>query len=182
MAETIPGATIQTAQELRRAVALLSRRMRRLRADHGISAAKLSVLGHLYRGGAPVTAVELARLENLQPQSLTRIIAELDERGLVTRRQDAADRRQILIAITDSGKALLVQDAREQTIWLARAIEAQLTGTEQAMLHLGIGLLGRLSGFAGADPESPGGSSDGIGSAECDPPEARPHRAGRPSR
>ena len=154
MAKTIPGGTLRTANDLRRAVALVGRRLRRLRADHGVSAAKLSVLGHLYRQGTPATAVELARLETLQPQSLTRIIAELDELGLVARRQDASDRRQILIAITDAGRALLEQDARAQTIWLARAIEAQLTGTEQALLHLAIGLLDRLGGFANADADA----------------------------
>ncbi len=144
-------AVVEMAGDVRRANTLLARRLRRLRADHGVSAAKLSVLGHLYRAGGAVTAVELARLERLQPQSLTRIIAELDEKGLVARRQDEADRRQILIEISAAGRELLVQDARAQTVWLARAIEAELTGTEQALLHMAAGLLERVSGFAAAE-------------------------------
>jgi DNA-binding MarR family transcriptional regulator len=144
MPDTRSRETIETADRLRRATTLLARRLRRLRADHGVSAAKLSVLGQLYRAQRDVTAVELARWENLQPQSLTRIIAELEEQGLLSRKPDSADRRQILIAITDAGRALLAQDARAQTIWLAKTIDAQLTGTEQALLHLAIGLLDRV--------------------------------------
>ena len=44
-------------------------------------------------------------------QSLTRIIAELDVRGLIERRQDPVDRRQIQIAISQRGSDLLILDA-----------------------------------------------------------------------
>jgi len=89
--------------------------------------------------------VDLARQERLQPQSLTRIIAELDQRGLVARRPDAADRRQVLIDITPQGRELLVLDARQQNAWLAAAMDTKLTGTEQALLVLAGKLLDRLA-------------------------------------
>jgi DNA-binding MarR family transcriptional regulator len=143
--------TLRTADAVRRATTRLARQLRRLRGDHGVSAAKLAVLGHLYRAGREVTAVDLARWEKLQPQSLTRIIAELEERGLLARRQDEADRRQILIRITGQGRDLLVQDALRQNAWLAQAIDARLTGTEQALLHLAAGLLERLGSEAEQD-------------------------------
>jgi DNA-binding MarR family transcriptional regulator len=133
------------ADGLRRAVTRVARQLRRLRADHGVSAAKLSVLGQLYRAGKEVTAVDLARLERLQPQSLTRMIAELDERGLLLRRQDETDRRQMLIGITPAGKALLQQDAMEQTAWLARAMADSLTPTERGVLALAGEILERLA-------------------------------------
>jgi DNA-binding MarR family transcriptional regulator len=132
------------ADALRRSLSRLARQLRRLRADHGISAAKLSVLGRLHRHGAALTAVDLARQERLQPQSLTRIIAELDERGLVSRRPDANDRRQILIEISPQGRELLVLDARAQNAWLAEAMAERLTGMEQALLGLAVRLLDRL--------------------------------------
>jgi DNA-binding MarR family transcriptional regulator len=134
-----------TADAVRRANARLQRRLRALRVDHGVSAGKLMILGQLHRAGAPMTAVDLARLERLQPQSLTRIIAELDEAGLVTRRPHAEDRRHILIEITPAGTALLVEDARAQNAWLAGAIEARLSGMEQALLALAVPLLERLT-------------------------------------
>ena len=141
----IPPATIQAADNVRRGVASLSRQLRRMRADHGVSAAKLSVLGQLYRAGRDVTAVDLARWERLQPQSLTRIIAELEERGLIARRQDEDDRRQMLITITEGGRALLYHDARQQTAWLAEAMDRRLTVTEQGLLRLAAGLLDKLT-------------------------------------
>jgi DNA-binding MarR family transcriptional regulator len=154
------------ADGLRRAVTRVARQLRRLRADHGVSAAKLSVLGQLYRAGKEVTAVDLARLERLQPQSLTRMIAELDERGLLLRRQDEADRRQMLIGITPAGKALLQQDAMEQTAWLARAMADSLTPTERGVLALAGEILERLAsggvfcgggGWGGRAPRQVGG-------------------------
>ncbi len=78
-----------------------------------------------------MTAVNLGQCERLQPQSLTRIIADLDERALVERRQDGNDRRQVLIGITEAGRALLQEDARRQTRWLAGAMAAGLTETER---------------------------------------------------
>jgi DNA-binding MarR family transcriptional regulator len=140
-----PPQTLHTANDLRRAITRLARRLRRLRADHGVSAAKLSILGLLHRAGAPVTAGDLARQENLQPQSLTRILAELNEAGLIARRQDETDRRQTLIELTAPGSALLAQDAARQTAWLTAAIDGSLTGMEQGLLSLSIPLLNRLA-------------------------------------
>ncbi len=140
---------LRAADSLRRSMARLNRVLRRLRADHGVSAAKLSVLGRLHRAGGPLTAVDLAKQENLQPQSLTRIIAELDELGLVMRRPDGADRRQILIEISPRGRELLVTDARAQNAWLAAAMAENLTGVEQGLLALATDLLDRLAGETG---------------------------------
>jgi DNA-binding MarR family transcriptional regulator len=130
---------------LRRALSRLMRTLRHVRADHGVSPSKLSVLGRLHRAGEPLTAVELARAERLQPQSLTRIIADLAERGLIARRQDPADRRALLIDITDAGRALLIDDAKLQSVWLARAMQQRLTPTEAALLAIAATLLDRLA-------------------------------------
>jgi DNA-binding MarR family transcriptional regulator len=140
-----PDDALRAADALRRGLTRLYRRLRRVRADHGVSASKLSVLGRLHRAAGPLTAVELARLERLQPQSLTRIIAELEARGLVARRPDETDRRAMLIAITEAGRELLAVDARQQNAWLASAVDARLTGTEAALLAMAAALLDRLA-------------------------------------
>ena len=146
--------TLRTADALRRATTRLARQLRRLRATHGVSAAKLAILGQLYRAGHDLTAVDLARGENLQPQSVTRIIAELESLGLIARTPGQTDRRQIMIGITQPGRDLLVADARQQNAWLATAIDANLTGTEQALLHMAASLLDRL-GDAPQDTGAP---------------------------
>ncbi len=133
------------ADAVRRSVTALSRQLRTLRASHGLSASKLSVLGRLHQTGQAVTAVELARAARLQPQSLTRIIAELDAAGAVTRRPDPTDGRQVLIAISPAGYEILRQDAILQNAWIAEAMASRLTHTERALVGLALDVLARLT-------------------------------------
>jgi DNA-binding MarR family transcriptional regulator len=89
--------------------------------------------------------VELARAERVEPQSLTRILSDLAERGLIERRPDPADRRALRIDITPAGRALLIEDARLQSAWLARAMQQRLSPTEASLLALAATLLDRLA-------------------------------------
>ncbi|HEY1613246.1 MAG TPA: MarR family transcriptional regulator [Rhizomicrobium sp.] len=142
---TAPDEALVVANALRRSVTRMARRLRSLRKDHGVSGAKLSLLGRLHRAGRPMTAVELARLEHLQPQSLTRIIADLDQLGLIQRRPDMQDRRQLLIETTAKGEALLAMDALQQNAWLAMAMSAGLSAAERDLLRIAAELMDRLS-------------------------------------
>jgi DNA-binding MarR family transcriptional regulator len=135
---------LRAARAIRRGVASLARRLRTERPAHGISSSKLSVLGRLGRGG-PLTATDMAVAERIQPQSLTRLLAALEQRGLITRSQDEIDRRQLRIEITPAGKELLDQDARQQAAWLARAIPAVLSPVEREVLRLAAQLMQRLA-------------------------------------
>jgi DNA-binding MarR family transcriptional regulator len=144
MTDFLPPGPIATANLVRRSLADFARRMRSMRGDHGVSASKLSVLGRLARAGRPLTATELAGLERLQPQSLTRIIADLDENGFIVRAQNAHDRRQLDIAISPAGLELIHEDARRQSRWLADAMARQLTPAERAILLLAAELLDRM--------------------------------------
>jgi len=141
---------LDTANTVRRSVAHLARRLRGLRPDAEISGAKLSMLGLLHRAGRPLIAADIARAERLKPQSLTRIIAELDELGLIRRRPDDFDHRQVLIEITPRGQRLLAQNAVHQNAWLASAMVANLSNAERDLLRISATLLDRL-----ADSEIP---------------------------
>ncbi len=147
----LPPGPIGTANLIRRSLADFARRMRSMRADHGVSASKLSVLGRLVRAGRPLTATDLAALERLQPQSLTRIIADLDENGFIVRTQNPQDRRQLDIAISSAGLDLIHADARRQSEWLADAMANQLTPAERAILVLAAELLDRMVDHEGGD-------------------------------
>ena len=114
------------------------------RPAKGLSLSKLSVLGRLYRDGV-TTATELAAYLRIQPQSLTRLIADLERRKLITRRANAADRRQSLLKITDAGVQLLVEDIRKQRAKLAQTIAEALTPAEQGVLRLAAGLMDHLA-------------------------------------
>ena len=134
---------LEVASGIRRAVSALARRLRAERSENGLSLTKSSLLAHLYRRGA-MTAAELAGLERVQPQSLTRVLAELVKGGLVSRRPHATDRRRLLLDITGDGRAQLTQDMQQRDTWLATRLTA-LSPTERELLRLAGQLLERLA-------------------------------------
>jgi DNA-binding MarR family transcriptional regulator len=131
------------ARALRRGTTELYRRLRAERMSHGLSPSKLSILGRLALSG-PLTITALAAKERVQPQSLTRTLADLEESKLIARRQDQADRRQSLTKITALGEDLLRNDARRQATWLALAIST-LTPVERELLRLAAQLMRQLA-------------------------------------
>ena len=137
------------ARTIRRSVHRIARRLRVERSTHDLSMSKRSVLGRLFRDGS-LTATDLAAQERIQPQSLTRLVAGLEERGFIARRPDESDRRQLQIEITPEGRDLLIRDARRQDKWLAAAMTSSMTSIERELLTLGARLLESL-----ADAEAP---------------------------
>jgi DNA-binding MarR family transcriptional regulator len=135
---------------VRRSVTRLARRLRVERMDHGVPLSGLSVLAHLLRSGT-LTATALAALEHVQPQSITRILNDLETGGLIVREPDESDRRQLRLDITSEGRALLMEDARRQDAWLAGVLMADLTEAEQGVLRIAAQLLDRIS-------DQPGGA------------------------
>ena len=132
------------AARLRRCLASLNRRLRLESRVLGLSATKHSILGQLYRCG-PKTTKALASNEGVQPQSLTRVLAELEESSLVLRKQDKSDRRQFQLEITSEGRELVIQDARNRACWLTSAMNDSLTALEKDLLRLSIPLLEKLA-------------------------------------
>src|ERR1700683_52750 len=135
---------IAAARALRRGTTELYRRLRAERMSHGLSPSKLSILGRLALSG-PLTITALAAKERVQPQSLTRTLADLEESKLIVRRQDQADRRQSLTKITALGEDLLRNDARRQATWLALAMSSILTPVERDLLRLAAQLMRQLA-------------------------------------
>ena len=136
-------ATSELASELRVSLMRLARRLRLERPDEGPTPTQLAVLGTLERHG-PMTLGELASHEKVQPPSMTRTTATLVERGLLTRVTAPADRRQVQIAISDAGIALLRDDRKRRDAWLAGRFD-KLTSDERALLHQVAPLLDRLA-------------------------------------
>jgi len=133
--------TLDTATQLRRSVTRLMRRMRR---DRNLGPGRLSVLGHLFRTGS-MTPGALAQEEGVQPQSLTRLLADIEAEGLASRRRDERDGRQSLLELTETGHALLAEDGAARSAWLAEAMDAKLSPTEQELLRLAAQLIDRLT-------------------------------------
>jgi DNA-binding MarR family transcriptional regulator len=138
------------AAALREGVLALSRRMRAARPA-GLSPTGLIVLSRLHRGGE-MTPTMLASLDRMQPQSLTRILSALEERGLVRRVPDPEDGRRVPVRITQAGRLVLREDSRLREAWLAQALE-RLSPTEREVLRLAADLMRRM---AMEDPEEEG--------------------------
>jgi DNA-binding MarR family transcriptional regulator len=158
---------IAEAAALRDGVLRLSRRLQGERSTSGLSLTKISMLGHLVRRG-PLSPGELAAADRLQPQSVTRVLAELEDAGLVQRIVNPADRRTRRLRITVAGRAALGADMRQRDEWLAGALARSLTDAERAVLAEAADLLARL----GASPAGPARAAGEPG------PAGRPAPAG----
>jgi DNA-binding MarR family transcriptional regulator len=144
------------AAVVRQGVTRLGRRLRMERPDRGEPGIQLSVLSLLLRRG-PMTPGQIAAVERVQPQSLTRTFASLEAEQFVTRATHPEDARRSVLAITEEGRRTLRRDVRQCDSWLARAMAEHLTDTERGLLRLAGGLLERLAEIDGA----PGGVADG---------------------
>ena len=130
---------LDAATAIRQGTLRLARRIRTVRSAGALSTNKISVLSHLARLG-PATPGEVAASDRQQPQSLTRVFAELERDGLVVRSTDTGDRRQSIITITEAGTQELQRDVAERDAWLAGALAA-LTETERQVLRLAAALM-----------------------------------------
>lgn len=144
MAAMFPPPPTDRAAVVRRAVNRLGRRMRAERLPDGLPNGKLAVLAHLYRAG-PDRPSAIAAALHIQPQSLTRTLAALEDDGLVTRTRDAADGRQQRIELTGDGFEAMARDVEHRDAWLRARMAAELNETEQELLRLAAGLLDRLA-------------------------------------
>ena len=122
----------------------LSRRMRQERDDVGLSATHLAALATLERHG-PLPLGELAALEKVAPPSMTRVVTRLTASGYVDRQSRPGDRRQVLVTITEPGRALLAVDRRRRDEWLSARL-AELSGADVDALNAVIPVLDRLAG------------------------------------
>jgi DNA-binding MarR family transcriptional regulator len=130
-----------TAHELR---TVLGPIVRRVRAAGDLGMSQAMVLSRLDREG-PQTTSALAASAGVRPQSMAQTVGDLESAGFVRRRPDPADRRQVLIELTDDGRAALEAERRSREGWLAQAIAERLDAEEQATLQRAVELLRRLA-------------------------------------
>jgi DNA-binding MarR family transcriptional regulator len=131
----------EVATRLRIAVNRLQRRLRQQSLE-GLSPAQASALGTVNRVGRP-TLGELAAIEQVQPPSMTRIVANLAEAGMVTREADPDDRRSVRVGITPAGARALERMRTAKNAFLLRRL-GDLSAGEQRQAEELVGLLERL--------------------------------------
>ncbi len=97
-----PIDTAELASRLRLGVTRLARKLRQ-QAEPGITPSLLSALSTIERAG-PMTIGDLCAAEQVQPPTMTRLVASLVETGLVERNVDPADRRVAWVRVTPAGR------------------------------------------------------------------------------
>jgi len=133
----------QDAAELRAALGVLFRRLRQTRVEGDLTLPESSALSRLDHHG-PTTAAQLARLEQVSPQSIGVTLQSLEARGLIERAPDPHDGRRVILSATEAGDATLRSKRTARTEQLSRALAA-LSEHERAQLMAALPALRRLS-------------------------------------
>jgi DNA-binding MarR family transcriptional regulator len=122
----------------------ITRTARRLRQEAGtdLSPSQTAALATIDSNG-PLTPSELASLERVQRPTATRIVARLEEKGLVERAADPADGRSFIVSPTAQGRTLLRKLRTRKNAYLARRLRG-LGAEEVAALARAADILERL--------------------------------------
>jgi DNA-binding MarR family transcriptional regulator len=137
------SSTAQLATSLRDVINRINRRLRQTRPVGDLTVAQFSALTSLELGGA-LTPSELAEVERVQPPTMTKIVAKLEERGLVRRTPHPTDGRQVILSTTEQGQGVLAQFERAREEWLARRL-AELTTEDRDTLRRAVEILQRVA-------------------------------------
>jgi len=120
------------------------RTARRLRQEAGtdLSPSLTAALSTVERHG-PLIPSELAARERIQRPTATRVLARLEEQGLIERTPDPRDGRSSLVTATTAGRELLAALRTRKTAFLASRIET-LSADERATLERAADILERM--------------------------------------
>jgi DNA-binding MarR family transcriptional regulator len=120
----------------------LVRRLRRADRALGITPARLSALSVLVFGG-PRSVSELAEAEQVSRPTMSRIVAALEQAGLVQRQAQAADARAVRLVPTADGTRVMRRGRRLRVRQLATEL-AVLPKADLRRLERAVEILGRL--------------------------------------
>ena len=142
--ETVARTDAGLASELRLAVMRLRRRLANERhPGNELSMGAMAVLGALHRQG-DLTVGELAAHERVKAPSMTRTVNCLEQLGHVVRRAHESDGRQVVVSLTEAGRAAVLADRRRRDAWLAQRLR-ELSPEERAVLRAAAPVLAALA-------------------------------------
>lgn len=143
-ARTKAPSTTELANELRIGIGLLLRRLRQVPAADELTLPEASALARLDRYG-PSTASELAKREQISPQSMGATTAALEARGLLERRPDPDDGRRQILSPTKAGLATLRSRRNAKSKAMAAVLDAEFSPEELERLRAAAPLIERLA-------------------------------------
>ncbi|MGA8681610.1 MAG: MarR family winged helix-turn-helix transcriptional regulator [Acidimicrobiales bacterium] len=118
---------------LRMAVARLSKRLKPTAAAGALTTTEVDVLQTVARVG-PVKLSMLADQAGLNPTMLSRVVARLEEQGLLRRLGDASDGRVCRVEVTEAGSELRDRVRSERTDVLTNELDRLPAADRNAVL------------------------------------------------
>ena len=138
------GSTAEVdAARLRLALARLNRRLRNADASMELTESQLFALGAIDVHG-PFRLSDLALRERVSAPTATRLVASLEERGLVRKQTNPDDRRSTLLALTPAGRRMLDRVRGARTVALSRGLE-RLDPADLRALAVALPVIERLA-------------------------------------
>jgi DNA-binding MarR family transcriptional regulator len=128
---------------LRLVVMRLARRLRQ-QTEGDVTPSLLSALSTIERKG-PLTLGELAAAERVQPPTMTRLVAKLEEQQLVIREAVPGDRRASRVRVSDEGRKFVARSRTRRDAYLAERLR-RFDPDDRALLERALPLLERLIG------------------------------------
>ncbi len=128
---------------MRTVVRKLKVRLREHGGHGDLTPSQIAVVLRLEKDGA-ATVSSLARTEGMRPQSMSAVVAPLQQSGLVRGARDPGDGRQTLMSLTPKCLKLLQEGRAARQDWLATRISQRLSVQEQGTLRAALALLARL--------------------------------------
>jgi DNA-binding MarR family transcriptional regulator len=135
--------TADLADRLHSAAIHLLRRLRREDDASGLPAPQLSAMSVIVFGGA-ITLGALANAEQVRPPTITKLVAALEEQGLVEREPEPQDRRVMRVKATARGTRLLHDGRRRRVASLATSL-GELATADRAALARAIPILEKVA-------------------------------------
>jgi DNA-binding MarR family transcriptional regulator len=137
-----PSDPTDLADRLHSVAIHLLRRLRREDDASGLPAPQLSALSVIVFGG-PIALGDLARAEQVRPPTITKVVAALEDAGLVARDVDANDRRIVRVKATAHGGKLL-QAGRQRRVAALTSSLTGLSAADRALLARAVPVLERV--------------------------------------
>jgi len=134
----------QVAAALSVALGRLFRRLRQVKAGGSLTLPESSALARLDRGG-PATSAELARREQISPQSMGATLQSLERQGLIDRVADPVDGRRQILTVSEAGAGVLHSRRSQRTERLAQTLAGHFNADEREQLQAVAPLLERLA-------------------------------------
>ena len=131
------------ADEIRAVYRKLKLRVREHGGSNDLTPSQAFVLLRLEKDGA-ATVSSLARAEGMRPQSMSAIVAPLQESGLISGAPDPRDGRQTLMTLTPKCLKRIQKGRAARQDWLTTTISQKLSVHEQEKLQTALELLMRL--------------------------------------